>query len=185
MASSFSFMTLGLFMENDNYLGSSFLLGSEFTTSVLQLFSALPPMWGANTSPAWRFSQDDSGGSRRKKSAKLGSEVPGDWQHKSILIKLYRDLNSVMESLTLKTLFVNSLAWLVWAFHLFIWGRKNWDLLWPSEMDEPSKTKNSVVPTRRMTSEGGVGVKAKEFWGLSLGWRQAGVSRSREKWGAW
>lgn len=52
-----------------------------------------------------------------------------------------------------KNFFVNSPSWLGWLFHLFMWGRKDWDLLWPLGFDEPSKTKNSVVPMRRMISE--------------------------------
>lgn len=104
----------------------SLLLGCELMAPVLQLLIRLCHYDGASESaevegrrrqaPSWPFLA-----SRYLSEVLITSDVIS----KSVLTLLYWDLNSVLGSLTLKKLSVNSPSCLSWAFHLFIWGRKH------------------------------------------------------------
>lgn len=70
--------------------------------------------------------------SQWRRGAKLGSSlsadslkllITGNVIPKSVLTIMYWDLKSVMQSLTLKKVFVDSPSWLSWAFRLCFWGR--------------------------------------------------------------
>lgn len=114
----------------------SFLRGWKLTKAVLQLlFTSAPNVKGQN--PALRFSESVEmvgRGQEEQRWASLSADsltflVTGNMISKPVLIIMYWDLNTVMQSLTLKKVFVNSSSWLNWAFHLCFWGRINRDLL--------------------------------------------------------